>query len=87
MTTLAAARGTTPADLVARLVRDYVAAPGFRYATMDEVRALIQNEQPHLGPDSIDAMVGNLDIDPIDHLVGKYSGDAVNDIDAVVYDR
>lgn len=81
LATLAAARGISPADLAAVIVSEYVARPapdaegGLRYATLDEARALLASGKTFTGPD------------PLDALVGKYEGDPVNDIDAVVYDR
>lgn len=87
LTTLAKRRNTTPSDLAAEIVSQYLAKPVLTYATDDEIRERIKNERPHVGPDPLDALLGSIDLDPVDALVGKYSGDTVNDIDAVVYDR
>jgi hypothetical protein len=68
LTTLAAAHGKAPADLVAEWVSRYV-----------KMHELFENgDQRALGGD---------EADPMDALVGKYSGDRVNDVDAVVYGR
>ena len=80
LASLAVARGTTPADFVAELVLERVRVPA------SQAR-----------PDPLDAIAVSIDADPddgyrappdpMDELLGKYSGDRVNDSDEVVYGR
>jgi hypothetical protein len=42
LTTLATARGTTPADLAAEIVSQYVTKPVLTFATDDEIRERIK---------------------------------------------
>ena len=98
LASLAASRGTAPADLVAEIVAQYV-----------KVRAVLPNQSngPSMGEDddfgrklvgiSIEEAAAKLarepirtgppPPDPIDALVGSLEGDPVNDIDEVVYGR
>lgn len=90
LSSLAGARGTTPADLVAEIVGKYVQVPEQESRSDPSGRKLAP-------PDSIDALVGRYDTDPddgyrappdaMDELVGRYHGDRINDIDEVVYGR
>ena len=98
LASLAAWRGTAPADLVAEIVAQYVAVrdapvrdpgePSMRDdadisrrlvgISIKEAAVLLARQPRDPGPPPPD---------PIDALVGSLKGDAVNDIDEVVYGR
>ena len=95
LTSLAVARGTAPADLVAEIVA--------RYVKIYELRE--DGHRAQLGldaPDSLDALMGRYDGDrmndidstvygrrgdPLDAIVGSVNIDPVDDIDEGIYGR
>lgn len=100
LTSLAGARGTTPADLVAEFVRERMHVPG-QEAPPDPLDAIVGSidADPDDGyrppPDPMDELVGKYATgrfignppDPLDAIVGSIDADPVDDIDEVVYGR
>jgi hypothetical protein len=97
LASLAASRRTAPADLVAKIVAQYVKVQS---VLADEANGQSREDSDEFGRTlvgiSIDEAAARLareprnpgpPPDPIDALVGSLDGDPVNDIDEVVYGR
>ena len=98
LASLAAARGTAPADLVADIVARYVRVQS---VPADEANGQSGEDSDEFGRTLVGISIeeaaarlareprnpGPPPPDPIDALVGSLDGDPVNDIDEVVYGR
>ena len=98
LASLAASRGTTPDDLVAEIVAQYVKVQA---APTDEPNGRLRQDDDDFGRKLVGISIeeaaaklarqpirtGPPPPDPIDALVGSLEGDPVNDIDEVVYGR
>ncbi len=97
LTSLAAARGTTPADLVAEIVAQYVEVKGAPAQEKHERSLRNGAELRKLTGVSIDEILELAEIDrgergpappdPMDALIGSLRGEPADDIDEVVYGR
>jgi hypothetical protein len=79
LSSLAGARGTTPADLVAEIVGNYVQIPASEPHS-EPLDSLVGSIETHA--DDYPAPS-----DAIDAIVGRYRGERINNIDEVVYGR
>jgi hypothetical protein len=100
LSSIAGARGTTPADLVAEIVGKYVHVPA-QDLQPDPLDALVGSidADPDDGyrapPDAMDELVGKYTTgrfqgnppDPLDAIVGSIDAEPVDDIDEVIYGR
>lgn len=97
LTSLAAARGTAPADLVAEIVSQYVEMHEGATHTPDQEREILDalvgkysDRRLAMIAEGVDGDSSDRRLappDPIDALVGSIDGEPVDDIDEVIYGR
>lgn len=97
LASLAASRGTAPADLVAEIVARFVDSRLGEAIVPDQEATILDALVGRYPEDRLAMMVNSVEgdasqrrpapPDPIDALVGSIDGDPVDDIDEVIYGR